>query len=468
MPSQSSQDTPLHKIPPQNLEAEKSVLGGILLDNTAINRVLEVLGGNGEDFYRDAHKKIFRTMVALLEKDTAIDVITLTDALKTAGLIDPIGGASYIAALADSVPTAANITYYARIVREKAVLRRLITAATDIVTRGFDGGENVDEFLDDAERIILQASEDKIKQSFYHIDELLKDTFKVIEKLYEKKEHITGVATGFAEFDKMTAGLQPSDLIIVAGRPSMGKTSFCLNVAQYAAVESKLPVAIFSLEMSKEQLVLRMLSSVAKVDSSDLRKGFLGEKDWPKLTRAAGVLSDSPIYIDDTPAMTVLEMRAKARRLRIEKGGLGLVIVDYLQLMRGRGTADNRQQEISEISRSLKAMAKELNVPVVALSQLSRNPERREKNRPQLADLRESGALEQDADVVVFIFREELYKPCECPKDLSCTCGRRGVADILIEKQRNGPTGDIKLVFLNKFTTFANLEHAHIDYGAIA
>lgn len=464
MSSQPSQEIPLHKIPPQNIEAEQSILGGILLDNTAINKVLEILSGGGEDFYRDAHKKIFRQMVSMSEQNTAIDIITLTDALKSGGIIDSIGGASYIAALADSVPTAANISYYAKIVREKAILRRLITAATDIVTRSFEGGEKIDDFLDNAERIIFEVSQDRAKQSFYRINDLIKDTFHIIEKLYDKKEHITGVATGFVEFDKLTAGFQSSDLIIVAGRPSMGKTSFCLNIAQYAAIESKLPVAIFSLEMNKEQLVQRLLSSEAKVDSKNLRTGRLQDEDWPKLTRAAGILSEAPIYIDDTPAMTVLEMRAKARRLKAEKG-LDLIIVDYLQLMRGKSDANNREQEISDISRSLKAMAKELNVPVVALSQLARRAEQRgEGKKPQLGDLRESGAIEQDADVVVFIYREEFYKPCECPYDLSCTCGRRGVSDIIIAKQRNGPTDEIKLTFLHKFTTFANLDHAHMGY----
>ncbi|MBI5874942.1 MAG: replicative DNA helicase [Deltaproteobacteria bacterium] len=293
----------------------------------------------------------------------------------------------------------------------------------------------------------------------YPIKDLVKNSFLTIKKLYDKKEHITGVATGFVEFDKLTAGFQSSDLIIVAGRPSMGKTSFCLNIAQYAAIESKLPVAIFSLEMNKEQLVQRLLSSEAKVDSNNLRTGRLQDEDWPKLTRAAGILSEAPIYIDDTPAMTVLEMRAKARRLQAEKG-LKLVIVDYLQLMRGRGDANNREQEISDISRSLKAMAKELNVPVVALSQLTRRVEYRRGKKPQLGDLLGgvSGAIEQDADVVVFIYREEFYKPCECLYDMSCTCGRRGVSDIIIAKQKNGHIGEIKLTFLNKFRTFVNIK----------
>lgn len=467
-PTTEYQNTSLHKIPPQNIDAERSVLGGILLDDMAINKIIEILDGDGGDFYLDAHKKIFQTMLSLSEKGIPIDIVTLTDALRNSRNIDSVGGVSYLGILADIVPTAANITYYAKIVKEKSILRRLISAATEIVTRCFASGERIDDFLDDAERIIFQVSQDKIKPSFFKIEDLIKDTFRTIERLYDKKEHVTGVATGFMEFDKMTAGLQSSDLIIVAGRPSMGKTSFCLNIVQYVAVNSNIPVAVFSLEMSKEQLVQRMLSSEAKVDSSRIRKGFLEERDWGRLTRAAGTLSEAPIYIDDTPAMTVLEMRAKTRRLKMEKEGLGLVVVDYLQLMKGRGDVYSREQEISDISRSLKAMAKELNIPVVALSQLSRRPELRGENRePQLADLRESGAIEQDADVVVFLYRGEYYKPCECPSDLSCTCGRRGTADIIIAKQRNGPTGKIKLAFLNRYTTFANLEHTHIDYDVV-
>ncbi|MBI5286885.1 MAG: replicative DNA helicase [Deltaproteobacteria bacterium] len=459
------QETLLYKVPPQNIEAEEALLGGILLDNTAITKVLEILGGDGDDFYRDAHRKIFRCMVSLFSRNEPIDLITLPEVLKNSNLLESVGGMSYLNALLDSTPTAANIIYYTRIVKEKAVLRRLINAATEIITRSYEGKEGVEDFLDDAERIIFQVSQDRIKQSFYPMKDLLKDTFKVIEKLFERKEHITGVPTGFVEFDRLTSGLQPSDLIIVAGRPSMGKTAFCLNIARYAAVEANVPVAIFSLEMSKEQLVQRLLSSEARVDSQKLRKGFLIESDWGRLTMAAGVLAEAPMYIDDTPAIHVLEIRAKARRLQAEKG-LGLVIVDYLQLMKGRRDVDNREQEIADISRSLKALSKELNVPVVALSQLSRRAEQRERAKPQLADLRESGALEQDADVVVFLYREEYYKPCECPKELSCTCKKRGVADVMVAKQRNGPTDDIKLAFLSRYTLFANLDQVHTELGA--
>ncbi len=463
-PSMAVKVDQIHRVPPQSIEAEQSVLGGCLIDGKAINKALELL--TPEDFYRDSHRKIFQAMVHLFERSMPIDLITLTETLKNMDLLEEAGGASYLAALADAVPTAANISYYAKIVREKALQRRLIEVATEIAEEAYGEVTDVEEFIDRAEKRIFEISERKVRPSFFSMKEIVKDSFKAIERLYEKKELVTGVPTGFIEFDRMTSGLQPGDLIIVAGRPSMGKTAFCVNIAQYAAIEAKIPTAIFSLEMSKEQLVQRMLCSEAKVDSQKLRGGFLSESDWPKLTRAAGLLSEAPIYIDDTPAISVLEMRAKARRLKAEKG-LGLVIIDYLQLMRGRADANTREQEISEISRSLKALAKELHVPVVALSQLSRRPELRGENRkPQLSDLRESGAIEQDADVVVFIYREEQYRPCECPRNMSCTCGRRGVADIIIGKQRNGPTGEIKLAFLSRYTTFENLDttHSYEDY----
>lgn len=449
----------IHRVPPQSVEAEQSVLGGILIDCRAINKVLELL--TPDDFYREAHKKIFRGMIHLFEMGVPIDLITLTETLKGMDMLDEVGGASYLATLVDNVPTAANISYYARIVREKALQRRLIEVTTEIAEAAYQDIADIEEFLDSAERKIFEISERKVRPSFFSMMEIVKDSLKAIEKLYERKELVTGVPTGFIEFDKMTAGLQPGDLIIVAGRPSMGKTAFCINIAQYAAIEANVPTAIFSLEMSKEQLVQRMLCSEAKIDSQKLRGGFLSESDWLKLTKAAGVLAEAPIFIDDTPALSILEMRAKARRLKAEKG-LGLIIIDYLQLMRGRVDANTREQEISEISRSLKALAKELHVPVVALSQLSRRPELRGENRkPQLSDLRESGAIEQDADVVVFIYREEQYRPCECPGDSNCTCGRRGIADIIIGKQRNGPTGEIKLAFLSKYTAFENLDTVH-------
>ncbi len=434
-----------HKIPPQNLEAEQSVLGGILIENSAINKVTEILDVN--DFYRDAHRKIFNALIDLSERDEPADLITLTNELRKKNQLDAIGGASYLASLIDSVPTAANIEYYAKIVKEKAILRKLIETSTEIITQSYEDRGDVESFLDDAERAIFEISERRVKPSFYPIKDIVKESFRTIEKLYEKKELITGVPSGFKELDRMTAGFQPSDLIIVAGRPSMGKTAFCLNIAQYAAIEKGVPVAIFSLEMSKEQLVIRMLCSEARVEGTRLRTGFLSESDWPRLTLAAGNLSDAPIYIDDTPALSILELRAKSRRLKSEHG-LNMIIIDYLQLMKGRTKAESRQQEISEISRSLKALAKELNVPVIAVSQLSRKTEERHGNRPQLSDLRESGAIEQDADVILFLFREEVYNRTE---------ENKGKAEVIIGKQRNGPTGKVDLAFLDKFTTFKEL-----------
>jgi len=440
-----------HKIPPQNIEAEQSVLGSILLENEAISSVLEIL--IAEEFYRESHRRIFLSMIELFEKNEPIDLITLTNVLKSKNQLDDVGGGTYLASLVDSIPTTANIIYYTKIVKEKAILRRLIDTATEIIARGYEDGGDVADLLDQAERNIFQITETQIKPSFYDIKSLLKESFKTIEKLYESREIVTGVPAGFDEIDKLTSGFQPSELIIIAGRPSMGKTAFSLNIAQYVAIEKKIPVAIFSLEMSKEQLVLRMLCSEARVDAHRLRSGFLGEADWPKLTRAAGTLSDAPIFIDDTPAISVLEMRAKSRRLMAEHK-LGLVIVDYLQLMRGRGTfsqnMESRVQEISDISRSLKSLAKELNIPVVALSQLNRRVEERQNRRPQLADLRDSGAIEQDADLITFIYRDEVY-------DRSDENPNKGIAEIIIGKQRNGPVGEVKLAFLDKYASFENL-----------
>jgi len=441
---------PLSKVPPQHLEAEEFVLGAILIDNQAMNKVLEVLSPSA--WYREAHRKIFQAMIELSEVNEAIDQVTVSECLRRRNELEQIGGAAYLAKLVAQVPTAANVRHHAKIVQEKALLRNLITVATDIVASGYRDSEKVEDLIDQAERSIFEIAERKMRPSFVPVREIVKSSFETIERLYEKKERVTGVPTGFTDMDEMTSGLQPSDLIIVAGRPSMGKTALALSMAQYAAIEKREIVAIFSLEMSKEQLVLRMLCSEARVDAHKLRSGFLGRTDWPKLTSAAGRLAEAPIYIDDSPAMTVLEMRAKARRLKAERG-LGLVIVDYLQLMRGRGSADNREQEISDISRSLKALAKELAIPVIALSQLSRAVETRGGDKkPQLADLRESGAIEQDADVVMFIFREEVYRQTE---------ENHGIADILLRKQRNGPTGEIRLAFIDRYTRFENLETAH-------
>lgn len=440
-------DASLHKLPPQNLEAEQSVLGGILLDNPALNTVLEAL--TPADFYSDAHRKIFKAIIDLSERNEPCDLITLSNILKDQKRIDQVGGTAYLASLVDNVASSANISYYVKIIKEKSVLRRLIGSATEILNKSYDAGMDVDDILDEAEHAIFEISENKIRPAFHPIREIIRESFKTIERLYDKKELITGVATGFERLDELTSGLQNSDLIIIAGRPSMGKTAFALNIAQYAALEAGVPVAIFSLEMAREQLATRMLSAEARVDSQRLRKGFLGETDWPKLTTAAGRLSDAPIYIDDTPAITVMEMKAKSRRLKAD-AGLGLVVLDYLQLMRGSSFKDSREQEISEISRSLKALAKELSLPVIALSQLNRKVEDRTNRRPQMADLRESGAIEQDADVIAFIYRDEVYNRSDDNPE-------KGMAEIIIGKQRNGPTGIVKLAFQEKYTRFENL-----------
>lgn len=436
----------LHKLPPQSIELEQGVLGAILLENEALMRVLDIL--NERDFYQEGHRWIFQTMLELFEENIPIDLLTVTERLRKNERLEHIGGASYLTELVELVPTAANVAYHARMVRDKAVLRGLIQTATTIVTDSYEDTEDVDTLLDRAEQAIFEISERKSTTGFANISAILKDSFKHIEQLYERKELITGVPTGFTDFDHRTAGLQPSDLIIIAGRPSMGKTALGLNIAQHVGVHVGRPVAIFSLEMAKEQLVMRMLCAEARVDSASLRTGFLSREDWPRLTKAAGTLSEARIHIDDAPAQTSLDIRAKARRLRAELGDLALVIVDYLQLMQGRARTENRQQEISEITRSLKALAKELNVPVVALSQLSRAVEQRQQRRPQLSDLRESGAIEQDADVVVLIYRDEVYDPDSEDK---------GQAEIIIGKQRNGPIGTVKLAFLGEYTRFENL-----------
>ena len=387
-------------------------------------------------------------MLNLSERGDVIDLLLLRDELERRGDLENVGGPAYLVNLVDIVPTAANIEYYAKIVRQKSILRSLIHSATEIVTKASNAQEDVENILDFSEKTIFDISEHQIKPSFFPLKDILKVTFKNIENIYEKKQLITGVPTGFTDIDEKTSGFQPSDLIIIAGRPSMGKTAFCLNVAQHAAYEAGTHTAIFSLEMSKEQLALRMLCSEARVDKHKLRSGFIAESDWGKLSMGAGKLAETNIFIDDTPGITVFEMRAKARRLKAERG-LGLVIVDYLQLMSGSKTrSDSREQEISEISRSLKALAKELNLPVVALSQLNRRVEDRTDKRPHMADLRESGAIEQDADVILFIYRDEVYHPDSEEA--------KGKAEVIIGKQRNGPTGEITLAFINEYTRFEN------------
>jgi len=452
----------LYKAPPHNIEAEQSVLGSILIEKDAIARILDILSADGDDFYHKVHAELFKGMVNLFEKNIPVDVVTVADLFKSTTLLGPVGGISYIGVLAEATPTASNIAYYAKIVKEKSLLRRMISTSAGISARGYEVVDSVEEYIDESEQKMFEVTQDRARKSFFALKDIIKDTFENIEKLYAKKTSITGIATGFADLDKLTAGFQDSDLIIIAGRPSMGKTSFALNIAEKAALDYKTPVAVFSLEMSKEQLVQRMLASRAKVDLSKLRSGFLKEEDWPRLTNAVGALFEAPVFIDDTPAQSVLEMRAKARRWKSEFG-LKMVIVDYLQLMRGRRSNDNREQEISDISRSLKAMAKELHIPVVALSQLSRMTERREGNKPMLSDLRESGAIEQDADVVMFVYRDSVYRPCDCPKEY-CSCGKRGDAEIIVAKQRNGPTDTIHLTFRKQYTRFEDQDQSHSDY----
>jgi len=450
----------LQKLPPQNIEAEQMVLGAILIENDAINSVMSVL--TPQDFYKDIHRRIFTAMLEMFERREAIDLVTLTDSLRGKVGLEAVGGASYLATLVSLVPTAANIKYHARIVREKSVLRQLIHTSTDIITQCYDDSrtvESVDELLNTAERSIFEIAQKEIGESFSALKNIVGHSFKMVEDLYERKEMITGIPTGFVDLDHMTSGLQPSDLIIVAGRPSMGKTAFCLNIAAHAAIEKGKVIAIFSLEMAREQLGIRLLGSEARVDAHKLRTGHLSERDWAPLSNAAGRLAEAPIYIDDTAALSVLEMQAKSRRLKAEHG-LDLIIVDYMQLMRGRGNEQSREQEISNISRSLKMLAKDLKVPVVALSQLNRAVETRpgKEKRPMLADLRESGAIEQDADVIFFIYRDEVYNRCECPPDGECLCERRGKAEVIIGKQRNGPIGKVDLTYINRFTRFENAE----------
>ncbi len=443
-------DLHLDKLPPQNLDAEQSVLGAILIDNNALPRALEIL--DPDDFYKLSHRKIFSAMTELFDKNEPIDLITLTDQLKKNNDLEEVGGIPYLSLIVNTVPTAANVRYHSHIIREKALLRGLLRSTSDIASKVYEDSLDAEDLVDYAERSIFKISDKRVKASFVSLKEVIRDSFEMIEHLYDKKETVTGVPSGFRDLDDLTTGFQKGDLIIVGGRPSMGKTAFALNIAQHVGLDLKEPVAIFSLEMAKEQLAIRMLCAEAMVNSNSIRKGFIKKEDWHKLTSAASNLTGAPIFIDDTSGITVLELRAKARRLKMEHG-LSLVIVDYLQLMRGKWSFESRLQEISDISRSLKALAKELSVPVIAVSQLNRSVEQRRPPKPILADLRESGAIEQDADVILFLYRDEVYN-----KD-----AKKGFSEVIIAKQRNGPTGTVNLAFLSSCTRFLNLTDRDVE-----
>ncbi|HCH37009.1 MAG TPA: replicative DNA helicase [Acidobacteria bacterium] len=444
-------ETPVSERPlPHNLEAEKAVLGAVLIHNPQINLAVE-LGIASQDFYRHAHQQIFDKMVSLSERNEVIDLVTLKEELNRAGNLNEVGGPAYIAALVDGVPKSTNVEYYAKIVKEKAILRSLIGSANKILSTAYQAEADSDEQLDRAEQSIFEIADQRLKGGFVKLHELLPGGVETIEKLQEHKDFLTGVPTGFTELDKLTSGFQPSDLVIVAARPAMGKTSLALNIAQYVGTKTEKTVGVFSLEMSKEQLFLRMLTSEARINARRFRDGYLGSEEYKKLSDALGALGEASVFIDDSSSITVLEMRAKARRLKSEHG-LHLLIVDYLQLMQGRGRFENRNLELASISRSLKSLAKELKVPVVALSQLSRAPESRSEHRPQLSDLRESGALEQDADVVLFIYREDQYDR---------KAENENTAEVIIGKQRNGPTGTVRLAFLKEITRFENQTTTH-------
>ncbi|HDZ62159.1 MAG TPA: replicative DNA helicase [Nitrospirae bacterium] len=435
-------NTAFDRLPPQNIEAEQSVLGAILLENEAISPVIEMLVP--EDFYKDSHKKIFRAMRELYEKSEPIDLITLTEQMSSKEQLEEVGGASYLSLIVNQVPTSANIKYHSKIVKEKAMLRNLITTATDIVSMSYDEDTAVNEILDKAETKVFALSEKSIKSSFVHIKEVVKDTIELVDRLYDKKELITGLPSGFKDLDELTTGFQPGDLVVVGARPGMGKTAFCLNIASHVGLNVKVPVAVFSFEMSKELIVLRMICAEAEVDSKSVRSGYHTKEDYRKLVNAAGRLADAPIFIDDA-FNSVLEIRAKARRLKAEHG-LGLIIVDYLQLMRGEGSYTAREQVISDISRSFKALAKDLSVPIIVISQLNRSCEQRgDDKHPIIADLRESGAIEQDADTIMFLYRGDYYKARNAEP---------GAADLDLAKQRNGPTQRIQLTFIDKLTKF--------------
>lgn len=436
----------IERIPPQNIEAEQAVLGAMLIKKEAVIEAMEIL--RPEDFYRDAHRVVFEAIMAVFQNDSAVDMITVTEQLKKSDLLDKAGGVAGVTALANAVPTAANVVYHAKIVREKAELRELINAGSEITGWAFEDSDDVDAVMDKAEKRILEVTARENSADFTPMKDIVISVFKQIEERSTNKGGLTGVASGFTDLDRLTSGFQPSDLILVAARPSMGKTAFTLNIASYVAVHLDKPVAFFSLEMSKEQLAQRMLCSEGGVDSQRLRNGDMKDEDWEHVIAAADRLTYAPVFIDDTPGITVMELRSKARRIKAEHG-LSMVIIDYLQLMSGKGSknGDNRQQEISEISRSLKALARELKVPVIALSQLSRSVESRQVKRPMLSDLRESGSLEQDADIVMFLYREDYYdKETE----------QQNVTEVIVAKHRNGPIDTVRLYFDKEFTRFAN------------
>ncbi|MCM8767106.1 MAG: replicative DNA helicase [Candidatus Omnitrophica bacterium] len=445
MPKKKQEEIPVDRIPPQNIEAEKALLGCMLLDEEARIKVLENF--KVEFFYNEAHQKIFSSIVKLFEKGEKCDLITLSEILRGENLLNEIGGVEYLSHIVESVPTSAYVDEYMKIVKEKYILRTLISNATKIITEAYNQQDEIETILDKAESLIFEVSQNKIEKEAYPLKILVRDAIENIEKIREKKGYVTGLPTGFIDLDKMTTGLHPSDFIIIASRPSMGKTALACNIALNlnSGVE-KVPTLIFSLEMSKEQIVQRMLCSEAKVNILKFRQGILSDKDIGKLLVAASHLEGSPIFIDDTPSLNVFELRARARRLKA-KENIQVIIIDYLQLMKGKGKAENRQQEISEISAALKSLAKELNIPVIAVSQLSRATEQRADKKPQLADLRESGSIEQDADLVLLLYREEYYNETE---------ENKGKAEVIIAKQRNGPTGSIFLTFLEEYTRFEN------------
>ncbi len=434
------------RIPPHNVEAEQAVLGCMLLDPDIIPTVTELI--KSSDFYRDDHREICEAIIDITEKAGPVDIITVSEQLQARGSLDAVGGLDYLAAITSAVPTTANARHYAKIVEEKSLLRKLIKAASEISQASYEASEEAAFVLDKAEKSIFDILQKRSTQGFTHIKDVLLDTFIRLEELYNTKSFVTGIPTGFTDLDYKTSGLQNSDLILIAARPGMGKTAMALNIAQYAAVQKHVPVALFNLEMSKDQLVNRMLASEVMVDSLKMRTGKLEDEDWNKIARALAPLSEAPVYIDDTPGISVMDIRAKCRRLKLEKN-LGLVVIDYLQLMQGRGKTESRQQEVAEISRSLKILAKELNVPVITMSQLSRGPESRTDHRPMLSDLRESGAIEQDADIVMFLYRDDYYNP---------DTEKKNIAEVIIAKHRNGATGTVELRWFGEYTKFANLK----------